>query len=54
MQFMSAFAMSSKSETQMLDSVNSFSEIIKTYPFVWGAGDEFAFASDLNVTIFFG
>lgn len=36
MQFMSAFAMPSKSETQMLDYVNSFSEIIKTYQFVGG------------------
>lgn len=36
MQFMSAFAMSSKSETQMLDYVNSFSEIIKTYQFGGG------------------
>lgn len=53
MQFMSAFAMPSKSETQMLDSVNSFLEIIKTYQF-GGRGQEFAFASDLNVTLFFG
>lgn len=39
MQFMSVFAMPSKSETQMLDSVNLFSGIIQTYQFV-GVGDE--------------
>lgn len=51
MQFISAFAMPSNSKTQILDYVNSLSEI-KTDQFV--GKNEFALVNNLNVTFFFG